>query len=161
MVVAAHSDVGTGIGFGVECAGAHVSIPAKSFGRELTKSSPSTPQNLAMKARPVVFFYAFVRFGVVVVLMMMMAKSVVASFLAIGSAALFFSFRLHARQGLLWVDSMWVLGGSSTWRLAPPSSAWLLPLSGRNNIWWSLLAAILSPSYWVVRPVSGLMRWDL
>ena len=110
LVVAAHSDVGTGIGFGVECAGAHVSIPAKSFGRELTKSSPSTPQNLAMKARPVVFFYAFVRFGVVVVLMMMMAKSVVASFLAIGSAALFFSFRLHARQGLLWVDSMWVLG---------------------------------------------------
>ena len=61
-----------------------------------------------MKARLAVFFYASVGFGVVLVLMMMMAKSVVASFLAIGSVALFVSFRLHARQGLLWVDSMWV-----------------------------------------------------
>ena len=80
-----------------------------------------------MKARLVVFFYASVRFGVVLVLMMMMAKSVVASFLAIGSVALFVSFRLHARQGLLWVDSMWVY--SSTWRLAPRDQKlfnWLL-----------------------------------
>ena len=112
-----------------------------------------------MKARLVVFFYASVGFGVVSVLMIMMAKSVAASFLAIGSAALFVMFRLHARQGLLWVNSMWVF--SSTWRLALPSVAWFSPPSGRDSVRWFLLAAILSSSYLVVGPVSGFALWGL
>ena len=50
----------------VECAGSHVSIPAKSFGKGpnglLNPPSPPPSPELGDESRPVVFFYAFVSF---------------------------------------------------------------------------------------------------
>ena len=57
-------------------------------------------------------------------------------FQAAGSAALFVIFRLHAGQGLLLVDSMWVY--SFTWMFAPSFVVWLLPPSGGGGVGWSL-----------------------
>ena len=74
-------DVGVEVGFGIGCAGAHVSISAKSFGREPNGFLVSPPGS---------WQWGLGAFGVLLMaLVTVTAKSVVVSFSAIGSIAVF------------------------------------------------------------------------